>query len=252
MSLGMFDSGVGGLSALKRLVELAADAGCVYLADTARVPYGVRTRAEVAGFVREIVAKLSCEGCTAIAAACGTATSATPRDILEASAPVFIGAISPAAQAACTASDNGKIAVISTSVTAKSGAFAAKIAEFRPEAEVFSFACDELVPLIERGVFSGPEIAKAVQSCALPIAESGADTLILGCTHFPHAADAIHRAIPVPHLIDIGRELAVKAAPFAEKGRVRYLVSGDAAAFSYTASLIMGCDVSEDVTHFDW
>lgn len=239
--IGIFDSGVGGLSVLRCLLEKRPDAEYVYFADTARVPYGVRAREEVFGFVREIAEHLKSEGCGAVVAACATATSTVPRG-WDFGVP-FVGAIEPAASAACRATQNKSIALIATDRTVISGVFEQKIKEIMPDASVLAVKASPLVPYVERGEFSSGALTAELEKILGEVNRSDADVLILGCTHFPIIKDEIRRVLDDRiGIVDVGEQTALAAlhlaAPSGEP-KASFETSGGAEEFRAVAERIL-------------
>ncbi len=255
--IGIFDSGLGGLSAVKEMLKLAPCEELIYFGDTGRVPYGGRSSATITKYAEQDAAFLMSKNVDAIVVACGT-VSTTALSHLKETLPVpVIGVVEPSAEAAVKASKNGKIAVIGTAATIRSGAFERAIKALSPSAEVITQACPLFVPLVENGfVQDDCEITRLTAEHYLAeIAESGADTLILGCTHYPIISGIISRVLPNITLINSGAEAAKKAvellgkkksASFAEP-RVSYYVSDDTSMFISSASLFLGREISGSV-----
>ncbi|HEY9773302.1 MAG TPA: glutamate racemase [Planktothrix sp.] len=183
--IGLFDSGVGGLSVLRRLANLpgAQDRSFVYLGDTARCPYGNREPGEISAFVAQIVTWLETKNVDAIIMACNT-SAALARAAADSAAkvPVF-DLITAASEAA--ASRRGKIAVMATASTAKSRAFSRTIAEFNANAQVIEFGCPELVLLAESGQIDSPQALSVLTKYVARLQAEEVETVILGCTHYP-------------------------------------------------------------------
>lgn len=191
--VAVFDSGVGGLTVVSRLRELLPSENFVYLGDTARVPYGGKSRETIERYSLEIGAWLVSQGAKMIVVACNSA-SALALETLRQTVPVpVVGVIVPGVEAALAATKTGHIAVIGTKATVGSGAYERALRERRDEIRVTSVACPLLVPLIEEGLLED-ELTDAVLTRYLaPVLASDADTLVLGCTHYPLLAKAISR-----------------------------------------------------------
>ncbi len=191
--IGVFDSGIGGLTVVKALRELLPNERIFYLGDTARVPYGGKSAATVERYSLEIAAMLLEEHCKAIVVACNTASAlALPR--LEEMSPVPItGVIRPGAAAAVAATRNGHIGVIGTRATIKSGAYERAIEALDPALRVTARPCPLFVPLIEEGWLEGGITDEIVRQYLEPLVGEGIDTLVLGCTHYPLLRPAIGR-----------------------------------------------------------
>lgn len=201
--VAVFDSGVGGLTVVSRLRELLPSENFIYLGDTARVPYGGKSRETIERYSLEIGAWLVSQGAKMIVVACNSA-SALALETLRQAVPVpVVGVIVPGVEAALAATKTGHIAVIGTKATVGSGAYERSLRERRDSIRVTSVACPLLVPLIEEGLLED-EITDAVLTRYLaPVLDSDADTLVLGCTHYPLLAKAIGRvAGPEISLVD--------------------------------------------------
>lgn len=192
--IAVFDSGVGGLtvvSALRR--ELPAES-VVYLGDTARVPYGGKSRQTIERYAEEISRALLADGAKMVVVACNTA-SALAMTRLRGLFPVPIeGVIEPGVAAALGATRSGHVAVMATKATVGSGAYESALRAARADVRVTSLACPLLVPLIEEGLLEDPVTDAVLQRYLDPLRSTDADTLVLGCTHYPLLAPAIARA----------------------------------------------------------
>ena len=236
----MFDSGLGGLTVLGALQRKIGAVDVVYYADTAHVPYGDRALEEVDGFARAIIGKLLEEDPALIAIACGTTCSAFDRLGWPQLPVPLIGLVGPGARAAAIASRNGSIGVVATNATIRSGVFERALRAVRADARVTGVGAPALVPLVESGRWDSDEARAAVAACCAGLRAAACDTVILGCTHFPHLrrwfADALG---PEVRLIDPADAVADEVAaliPFAAgAGSVRFEVSGDRDAFMSAA-----------------
>lgn len=191
-AIGVFDSGIGGLTAVAALNRLLPNEDVIYFGDTARLPYGGRSRETVLRYAKEDVAFLRKFPVKMILAACGTVSSVVGAHPLTEDIP-FTGVLLPTAQAACARSRNGKIGVIGTSATVRSGSYAKAIRTIRPSAQIFGQACPLFVPLVENGYVEreNPVTKLLVEEYLTPLRNEGVDTLILGCTHYPLLWDII-------------------------------------------------------------
>lgn len=191
-AIGVFDSGMGGLTAVKELNALMPEEDVIYFGDTARIPYGCRSRETVLRYAAEDIAFLQKHRIKMIIAACGTVSS-----VIGDNSPVdnmpFTGVVLPAAKAACEATKSGKIGVIGTSATIKSQSFVKAIKNIMPDAEVIGNACPLFVHLVENGYTAVDcKITRlAAEEYLEPIKKENVDTLILGCTHYPVIKDII-------------------------------------------------------------
>ena len=259
--IGIFDSGLGGLTALKELRALAPETEIVYFGDTGRVPYGTRSAETIRKYAFQDASFLLSTGVDMILVACGTASTAALGDLKRALPVPVVGVVEPAAEAAVKATRSGKIAVIGTAATIRTGAFDAAVKALSPEIKVVSRACPLFVSLVEAG-FTGPgcEITRlACEHYLSDIKESGADTLILGCTHYPLIAETIASVLPGVTLISAGAEAARTVAALVKKpdgapGRpaaVHYFVSDDPALFTASAAAFLGSDIRDRVEKID-
>src|SRR5215469_10618564 len=183
--IGVFDSGIGGLTVLRALVEALPEEDFIYLGDTARLPYGTKTNEVIMRYSRENSEFLLAKGIKMLVLACNTASAVALAEISQLTVVPVIGVIEPGAAAAVKASRNGKIGVIGTEATIASGAYTRAIHALRPRAEIYTRACPLLVPLVEEG-WTANEIAERTVAFYLQsLKQSGIDTLLLGCTHYP-------------------------------------------------------------------
>lgn len=244
--IGIFDSGLGGLTAYKELHALLPAGDFVYFGDTGRVPYGSRSREILTRYARQDIRFLLRQGADVILAACGTVSSVVLDDIKsEFSIPLF-GVVDASVNAALAATKNEKIGVIGTGATISSGAFAKKIAAANPHAAVTSIACPLFVPLVENGYIGrGCEVTKRVAADYLaPLRDEGIDTLILGCTHFPIIADIISDLLPGVTLVNSGAAAAAEVAAVCGKtgggGSASFFVSDSPVNFDAVARVFLG------------
>ena len=198
LPIGVFDSGVGGLTVLRALQRQLPDEQFLYLGDTARLPYGTKSADTIIRYSLQAAALLVGRGIKCLVIACNTA-SATALEVLRKRYPQLpiIGVVEPGAQAGCAASVNGRIAVVATEGTVQGGAYQRAIAAIRPDAIVSAQACPLFVSLAEEGWMSGP-IVEAIARRYLGETFAGPDspdTLLLGCTHFPVIRPALQQVV---------------------------------------------------------
>ena len=250
--IAIFDSGVGGLSVFKELEKLMPNENLIYFGDTARVPYGTRSAETIKKLVKSDLDFLFGFNPKFIVVACGTA-SCVGAPVLEAECEHYTSVISPSAIAACKATKTGRIGVISTAATLKSGAFEGKIKELLPDAVVFTKATQMFVNVVENG-WTGKdnEIANAVAKEYLKeLKTKDIDTLILGCTHFPLLSEVIAAQMGEGvTLISSGYETALAAKmdlealgmrnPSTAPGTHRFFVSDDMDTFCERAAIFLG------------
>jgi len=193
-TVGVFDSGVGGLTVVAEIRRRLPGLDVVYFGDTARVPYGNKSPQTVRRYSREIAHFLMGRGVGHLVVACNT-SSALALPELEAACPVpVLGMIRPGAEAAVKATRSGRIGLIGTRATVASGAYEQAVRALDPDVQVFAAACPLLVPLVEEGWAEDPVADAVVARYLAPLCEAGVDTLILGCTHYPALVPALRRA----------------------------------------------------------
>jgi glutamate racemase len=210
--IGIFDSGVGGLTVQRALLDAVPAASTVYLGDTARVPYGTKSAETVTQYSLRNARFLARHGIDLLVVACNTASAVALPALRAALTVPVVGVVEPGARAAARASRSGRIGVIGTQGTVASGAYQAAIRRERPDAEVIARACPLFVPLAEEG-WTDPadEIVRGVVRRYLaPLREAGIDTLVLGCTHYPLLEPAIAAELPGIALVDSARAIAAE------------------------------------------
>ena len=255
--IGVFDSGLGGLTAVRELMRRLPNEDIVYFGDTGRVPYGTRAPDTILRYTRQDIQFLRSFSVKALVIACGTASSvALPQVQQDYDFPIF-GVVSSAAKKAAEISKSGKIGILGTAATVSSGSFARAITELRPDATLTAIACPLFVPLVENGRVSPNDavLRLVVEEYLTPMKAAGVDTLILGCTHYPIIADAISSFMgDCVTLVNPAREAIETLAnlgsvPFHESGvgTCKFYVSDDPQGFSKNASLFLGRPVSEAV-----
>ena len=220
--IGVFDSGIGGLTVVRALRDLLPNEKIYYLGDTARLPYGGKSAATVERYSVEITTMLLEEHCKTIVVACNTASAlALPR--LQKISPVSVtGVIRPGAEAAVAATRNGHVGIIGTRATIKSGAYERAVAAIEPDVRVTARACPLFVPLIEEGWLEGAITDGVVRQYLAPLVDEGIDTLVLGCTHYPLLRGAIGRFLgPAVTLVDSAENCARAVAQLLEAETLR-------------------------------
>lgn len=207
--LGVFDSGIGGLTVAHALFECLPHESVIYFGDTARVPYGPKSPETVRRYSGEILDFLVRRGVKMVVVACNTST-AHALDFLRSRSPVPVqGVIEPGARAAAAATRAGRIGVIGTVGTVASGAYERAIKGIRPEVTVVSRACPLFVPLVEEGWFDHPATELVAREYLQPLKDQGVDVLVLGCTHYPLLKPLLSRVMgPDVTLIDSAAETA--------------------------------------------
>ena len=260
--IGVFDSGIGGLTVVKAIVDSMPREDIVYFGDTAHVPYGTRSPRQVTEYVLADVEFIYSFRPKAIVIACNTADSIAREKVEELyDVPVF-GVVEPTSKKAAETTKNGKIGVIATKATVNSEAYNKAIKKYNESAEVYAKACPLLVPLVENGRFhKGDKVVETVLKEYLdPLNEQGIDTLILGCTHYPLLQDIIEELYPDINVISSSVVLAETLKATLEKenktnedpGSIRkYFVSDDAENFETQAKIFMGDSLAGPVKQID-
>lgn len=217
-AIGIFDSGIGGLTVLKEIISVLPGEHIIYLGDTARVPYGIRTAETVTRYSFENTRFLLEQEVKLLVIACNTA-SAVSLDAVKREFPLpVIGVLEPGARAAAACTRNRRVGVIGTEATIRSGAYEKAIRALDPSITVESLACPLFVPLVEEG-WTDNDVAELVARRYLaPLGERGIDTLVLGCTHYPLLKDVITRVMGGSiTLIDSARETAKEVVSVLDK-----------------------------------
>ena len=257
--IGILDSGVGGLTVARAIGDAMPSAHLIYFGDTARMPYGDRPPDQIVRFVREIIAFLLDQGVDAIAVACNTSSAlALPEMQGDFDVPIR-GMIECGAIAAVEASRTGRIGVIATANTVRSGAYGKAITSLRASAHVVQQACPLLVPMIERGEVSGERIRRVLRDYIQPLLAADVDSVVYGCTHYPFldaevraatgpSITLVDPAIRVAHAVRsaaLARDPSLGADPDAPAIPPRFMTSGDPEAFARLVHLLLGWRPSE-------
>ena len=260
--IGLFDSGVGGLSILRSLSQRTRGLKFVYLGDTDRCPYGNRSAHEISTYVEEIISWMNTSAVDQIVMACNTSAAiAAPLARRLSTVPVYDLITS---SARFVAGRFKKIAVIATNTTCKSHAFLKAINEIDSSSQVFELACPDLVPLVERGVLSGPEVDATIAKYVAQLKEFDLDCLIFGCTHFPFLEKAFRKALgekvsyvdPAVHLaLDMlgNTQAAVISTDKESLIRNTYFCTGDPEKFRIAAETCLELEpgsLKNSVCHF--
>jgi glutamate racemase len=254
--IGVFDSGIGGLTVVSALRTLLPNESIFYLGDTARVPYGGKSASTVQRYSLEIASMLLAENAKTVVVACNTASAVALSQLTE-SVPVTVtGVILPGAQAAIAATRTGQIGVIGTRATINSGAYERALRSLNSDVRVIVRACPLLVPLIEEGWLEHPITDQIVMQYIGPLVDEGIDTLVLGCTHYPLLRNAISRLLgDTVTLVDSAqncanavRDLLVReglAAPKMKAGSLRVALTDPPDSFLRVAGEALQLDVGE-------
>src|SRR6266581_6486126 len=220
--IGIFDSGVGGLTVLRAIRDRLPHEPTIYLADLFHFPYGPRYQDEVRGFAFDIIRYLESRDVKLVVIACNTATAAALNQAREHFEVPLVGVIRPGAQAAVEATRNNRIGVIATEGATRSQEYLHAIKELDPMIGVYQKACPELVDIVESGDADSPRAEAALERDLAEIVRLGADTLVLGCTHYPLLKPAIERVYPGQfQLVDSATTTAAKVERHLEHSRLR-------------------------------
>ena len=240
--VGVFDSGVGGLTVLHECLVTMPHEDFVYLGDHARLPYGPRPLDEIRGFAREVAGYLAAQDVKLVLVACNAATSAALPQLQEELEVPVVGVITPEAHAAVQATRNRRIGLLATQATVEAGRYAELVRALDAGAELVPVACPRLVPLIESDDPFSAETTEAVREYAAPLKDLGTDTVILGCTHYPLIRPIFQRVFGrgvtlVFSAEETAREVAETLArkrienEEPREGSYRFLTTGDPGAF---------------------
>jgi len=240
-AIGVFDSGVGGLTVLDECLATLPAEDFVYFGDTAFFPYGEKDAGELRRRALAICRWLDTQGVKLIVVACNTATAAVLPWLQQHVPTPLIGVMGPEAHAAVQATRNRRIGLLATEATVRSGSYARMVHAHDAGAEMTSVACPRLAPAIQGGDPFDQAIVDMVRDYTAPLIAAGVDTVILGCTHYPMVERLLRRSLPGVSLIKSGEEIAREVAetldrkglrrPPGAEGSYRFACSGDAASF---------------------
>ncbi|HZK43473.1 MAG TPA: glutamate racemase [Syntrophomonadaceae bacterium] len=249
--IGIFDSGVGGLTVVKSLIERLPQEKFIYFGDTINVPYGNKTEDQLFSYAYSIIDFLIESDAKALIVACGTHSSITLPKLSQEYVLPMLGVVKPGADAAVKASKTGKIGVLATSATVNSLAFTKAIKSLNSECEVLETACPKFVPLVEAGNLEGADTKSAIEEYIEPLLNKGIDTLILGCTHYPFLSKAIKDYIgeevilvdPSFATIEELKKLLIESNLLndnEQKAKREFYVSGNDESFYNVGNLLLG------------
>lgn len=257
-AIGVFDSGLGGLTVVKELLDILPNENIIYFGDTGRVPYGTRSVETIKKYARQDEKFLLSHDVKLIVAACGTVSSVASDTATELPVP-FFEVVSHASKSAVQATKNGKIAVIGTNATVKSRQHEKVIKSLMPSADVLNQNCNLFVPLVEEGWYSPDDavVLETVSRYLKPVFEFGADTLILGCTHYPILSDAIRKILgDGVTLINAGTSTAFAIKDYLQSNNVENKTVGDVKhsfyvsdkpdSFVKQASILLGREINDN------
>jgi glutamate racemase len=253
-SIGVFDSGAGGLTVLLALQQELPNENYIYFGDTAHIPYGKRTEADISALTQQVIRFLIEQGVKLVVVACNTA-SQVALSTLRATFPIpFVGVV-PAVKPAARATKRGCIGITATDQAIKTRYLQQLIEEFASDVQVYAIGCPELVMLVERGELDGPVVEETVRQNLQPLLSNEVDVVVLGCTHFPALRPAIERVVGKRvQVIDSGAAIARRTRtvldseglihPSSTAGpHLQVWCSGDPSSFSQVASKILGYPV---------
>ena len=257
--IGVFDSGLGGLTVVKSIIEALPNENIVYFGDTGRVPYGNRSKETLLQYVKQDMELLISRSVKAVVIACNTADSMARKEMTQLFSLPIIGVVSPAGKKAAAVTKNKKVGVIATAATVASRAYEQVINSADEQVRVFAKACPLLVPLVEEGRIKRGDIVTetVLREYLEPLKNEGIDTLILGCTHYPLLFDIISDILPGAELICSGfastEELIgtlkdndlLNASD--EKGKIEFFVSDSPEKFALNGSLFIGQGIIDKV-----
>jgi glutamate racemase len=252
--VGIFDSGVGGLTVARAILDQLPHQRLVYLADTAHVPYGPKPIADVRRHALACLDALVEQGVKMLVIACNTAAAACLHDARERYSVPVVEVIRPAVRRAVAATRNGRVGVIGTSSTISSGAYQDAFAA-APQVSVSAVACPQFVDFVERGVTSGRALLGLASAYLEPLQRAGVDTLVLGCTHYPLLAGMISLVMGDQVTLvssadetakDVYRVLSQEEDDPGRPGRHQFLTTGDAEQFARLAGRFLGADILVD------
>jgi glutamate racemase len=254
-AIGVFDSGVGGLTVVKELISQLPNEDIVYFGDTARVPYGIKSKETIIRFSIENILFLLRHKVKLICVACNTASSVALPAIKNNFRVPIIGVITAGAREAVYATQNKRIGIIGTSSTIKSRTYENEIRQLDPKAKVFSVACPLFVPFVEEGWIKGEVILKVARTYLKPLKEAKVDTVILGCTHYPLLKPIIKQVLGKQViLIDSARYVAREVKKIlasdgnlnkAHRVKYKFYVSDNPEGFSRLAKRFLGRPVRD-------
>ena len=220
--IGVFDSGLGGLTVVREMLTRLPSERIIYVADQAHVPYGGRDLEEVRSFAMGISETLAGLGCKAVVMACNISSAVALADARPAHPAIMAsGVILPGAEAALAATENGTIGVLATEGTVKSGAYTRALRALRPDIRVLEVACPQFVPLVEAGQERSPAARTASCDYLAPLMEAEADTVILGCTHYPFLLPVLQAAQPTLRFVDPAQQAVAELQTALSSGLAR-------------------------------
>ena len=263
-AIGVFDSGLGGLSAVKEFLHVLPNEKIIYFGDTGRVPYGNRSRDTIKKYAFQDTSFLLENNVKMVVAACGTVSSVAGDELEKKLSVPYTGVVNPTAFTAAHKTKNGKIGIIGTAATIGSHSYKLRLEKLNPDFKVYEQACPLFVPLVESGIICRDDqiVRLVVRRYLSELKDEGIDTLILGCTHYPLLRDAIYDFMGEGvALVDSGYETAVYAAKILKEQKLlnddcthknpEFYVSDTPDGFESVAGLFLGRDMEHRVTQID-
>ena len=256
--IGLFDSGIGGLTVAREIMNNLPNEQIVYFGDTARLPYGNKSRETVIRYSQQIMRFLMTQHIKAIVIACNTASAMAIDSIKESAGRPVIGVVKPGARMAVKATRSKRVGVMATASTIGSHSYDKAIAALDPEVQTFGQPCPILVPLVEEGWINDPVTLEVLKRYLDPLLKNDVDTIILGCTHYPLLRDVVQKLVgPSIRLVDPAYETAIALKERLQKEKLirtkpvqegmpypyRFYVSDDAQRFDAFAQSILPVDV---------
>jgi glutamate racemase len=258
--IGVFDSGLGGLTVFKELARLMPEESMIYFGDTAHVPYGSKSPEAIARYSTQVARFLAGRGIKLLVVACNTSSAWALPAIRRAAKVPVIGVIEPGARAALAASRGGRVGVIGTEATVKSGAYPKALAALSKRVRCVSAPCPLFVPLVEEGWWSGPVVEAVARKYVVPLKKARVDSVILGCTHYPYLKPVLAKVLePRVRLIDSARETALETervlsglglrAANGRRGRRTFYASDAPERFARLGRRMLGAPVKRVLLH---
>ncbi|NLP34078.1 MAG: glutamate racemase [Clostridiales bacterium] len=254
--IGVFDSGIGGLTVVKEIMNQIPQESIIYFGDTARLPYGSKSQETIVTYTRQIIRFLMGKGVKVIVVACNTASALALETVkTEINIPI-LGVVKPGAKVAADTTRNGKIGIIATEGTIYSGIYNNYINNINSQVQIFGKPCPLLVPLVEEGLIDDPITTEMVRRYTKDLLEIDIDTLVLGCTHYPLLRKTIQRVVGEQiTLVNPAYETARKLKEVLMQNRLennstmkpnhQFFVSDGAEKFKHFANTILSCEVVE-------
>lgn len=252
--IGIFDSGIGGLTVVKALIDTLPKENIVYLGDTFNMPYGSKTVEQINEFAKNNLIFLKQHNCKAFIVACGTMDSNARKTIDSLTDKKAIGVIEPSCQKAIMTTKNKKIGIIATTATIKTNAYANKIKQLDPNVEVYQNDCPKLARAIEDGLFNDVETKQMLIEYLRPLIEAKVDTLILGCTHYPLVENLVLEIMKDVKIVNCSLQASLAMKNYLETNNLladtlinrKYFITGNIDDFKKTAKVFMN-DIDKQI-----